>query len=295
MFEKIVSFLLSIILSFAQLFGISVNNEPIIIKDYSYGASAKRQSFDLYIPGGVGSKAGLVLFIHGGAWTSGNKSTFLDGVNNLFEYGYSAATVDFRYASETVDLDGMLDDIQNAVATIREIGRENRINFNKMIVAGYSSGGHLALMYAYTRASSSAIEPVAVWDQSGPTDLSNARSYNSGINVFLDAFSYLTDVKVNSSTFSNSDVQAALKKASPISYVNRDTVPTLITHGRKDNVVPFEEGENLYNKLVANGVKTYLVAYPNVRHSIEKDPACMEESYSVLYQWAREYLGKPAK
>ena len=44
-----------------------------VLKDISYG-NHERQKTDIFIPKTVKSDSGLILFVHGGGWTEGDKS-----------------------------------------------------------------------------------------------------------------------------------------------------------------------------------------------------------------------------
>lgn len=44
-----------------------------VLNDISYG-SHKRQKADIYIPQKIKSDSGIILFIHGGGWSQGDKS-----------------------------------------------------------------------------------------------------------------------------------------------------------------------------------------------------------------------------
>lgn len=47
--------------------------------DLSYGPGGQ-QTFDLYLPTDRGDSPGLILYIHGGAWTSGDKAVYQEGI-----------------------------------------------------------------------------------------------------------------------------------------------------------------------------------------------------------------------
>jgi dipeptidyl aminopeptidase/acylaminoacyl peptidase len=48
--------------------------------------------------------------------------------------------------------------------------------------------------------------------------------------------------------------EARYSTASPINYVSKKTVPTLLTHGTADPLVPIEQSELFYAKLKSAGV-----------------------------------------
>jgi dipeptidyl aminopeptidase/acylaminoacyl peptidase len=56
------------------------------------------------------------------------------------------------------------------------------------------------------------------------------------------------------------------KQASPIHFVNPQSVPTLLLHGGRDGLVPASQSKNLKEKLDKAGVPAELVIYPNEGH-----------------------------
>ncbi|MBC7195386.1 MAG: prolyl oligopeptidase family serine peptidase, partial [Caldisericia bacterium] len=53
---------------------------------------------------------------------------------------------------------------------------------------------------------------------------------------------------------------------SPICYVSKDDPQFLIIHGEKDDLVPIEQSEILYNALLKEGVKARFVKVKNGGH-----------------------------
>jgi alpha-L-fucosidase 2 len=60
--------------------------------------------------------------------------------------------------------------------------------------------------------------------------------------------------------------QAALKKASPITYVTKNAPPFLQILGDKDEYIPFAEATNLQTALRNAGVKCEIIRIPNGTH-----------------------------
>jgi dipeptidyl aminopeptidase/acylaminoacyl peptidase len=59
---------------------------------------------------------------------------------------------------------------------------------------------------------------------------------------------------------------AALKEASPITYVTKDAPPFLLIQGDKDEYIPFTEATNLQKALRNEGVKCQIIRIPNGGH-----------------------------
>ena len=292
MLEKIIAFFMSIISFFLGLFGISLNSNSYEYYDLAYGTH-ERQVLDLNIPKENDGEIGLVLFIHGGAWIAGDKDSYKNGVKSASStYGFASASINYRYISDDVDFNDILDDIDAALACIKAKGAENGVNINKVLLTGDSAGGHLSLLYAYSRAETAPITPAAVVSNSGPTDLFDENFY---INNALGSADVIADLFSDGcgQTFTYAEKESAkdaLMKASPVYYVNEKTVPTVINHGMKDSIVPFSNAQSLDAKLTEYGVTHYFNAYPNSDHDLGADKENKDIASDLLVEYCQTYL-----
>ena len=291
MWSKIVAFFMSIIAFFSSLFGGGGGNQPAEkYKEYlnqSYG-SASLQTYDLYLPTDKGSTLGLILYIHGGAWTSGDKASYQPTIKDIaVNYGYAAASINYRFLSGSVTMDDILADVAAAVNAIYDKAKAEGYTLNKMITAGMSAGAHLALMYAYHTPAGAKIKPVAVCSQCAPTDLSDPNFYADGMSFQNSYLQLVASVVGQNAT--NEMIAQYTARYSPVTYVST-AVPTVIAHGQKDNIVPYSNAVTLDAALTANGVKHVFITYPNSGHALENDADCAARFYQVFAQYAAEYL-----
>jgi acetyl esterase/lipase len=295
MWEKIVAFFMSIVAFFSSLFGIGGTsaNTDYVFKNLSYG-SHERQVLDLRIPENSDGEVGLVLMIHGGAWIAGDKEGYSGGIKTACdELGYAGATINYRYLGKDVTMNDILDDIESALKVIKEKGAAVGVDINKVLLTGDSAGGHLSLLYAYSRSDTAPIKPVAVVSNSGPTDLADENFY---INNSLGSEETIADLfsLCIGKDFSYADravYKEQLKAVSPLYYVNADTVPTVINHGMKDSIVPFSNAEALAAKLKEYGVKYDFNAYLNSDHDLGSDSENQKIANDLLFSYIKTYLG----
>lgn len=297
MITKITAFLTVAAVFICSLLGVdyplSKNTESLYFQDISYG-SHERQKLDLYIPENADGKAGLVLMIHGGAWVGGDKSSYAEAIKMWCEKrGYAAASINYRYLSYDISFDDILDDIENAVKCIKEKGTENGVNINKMILSGHSAGGHLSMLFAYAKKDVSAIEPVAVANYCGPTDLLDPNFYNENAAPALKelyraiaSLVYGEELTLEQAHLAND----LLRKASPLYYVDENTVPTIINHGMKDDTVPYSNALSLEAKFKELGVTHIMNPHPNSGHGLDNDPIPEAKADLYFYEYAEEYL-----
>ena len=300
MLEKIIAFFMAIIAFFANLFGISIPGvtEPADSGSYIYTDAAygdeERQILDLYIPKESDGTIGLALFIHGGAWIGGDKNAYSA---NMLRYvsedvGLAAAAINYRFLSETVNLHDIIDDIDLALQFIKEKGEENGVTIDKAMLTGSSAGAHLSLLYAYSMKDTAPITPACVVSYCGPTDLADINFYyNNGMgdtDFVCQVMSYACGKYFTMDT--KDEAAAALAAVSPITYVDENTVPTVIAHGVKDDIVPFTNAEALDAKLTEYGVTHDFVIYPNSNHHLVDDPDCAQRADALLHQYAAAYF-----
>jgi len=90
------------------------------------------------------------IYLHGSAFYLLDKDY---GTRPLFRYlaaqGHTIMDVAYRLSPET-DVMGMVHDVKRAITWIKENARHYNIDPDCVVVAGGSSGGHLALLTAYT-------------------------------------------------------------------------------------------------------------------------------------------------
>ncbi|MBQ2812505.1 MAG: alpha/beta hydrolase [Clostridia bacterium] len=299
MFDKIIAFLMSVVTFFAGLFGIGIKkDDAVVYKNISYG-NHSRHKLDLYLPTDCGDDMGLVLYIHGGAWIAGDKEGYYETLEYMAEkYGVACAAVNYRYISDSVTLLDIMDDIDAAMECIRAKGEKHGININRSILTGGSAGGHLSLLYAYSRVEGSAIPPVAVMSDCGPTDLSDDYYYYNedlgkgnglgGDEVISQLLTWGTGVEITRETRVN--YLEKIAEVSPLTYVNKDSVPTIINHGMVDDIVPFRNAVMLEAKLTELGVEHVFNVYPNSGHGLDRDPDAAARAQEFFGGYIEKYV-----
>ena len=302
MLEKITAFFMSIIAFFMGLFGISYNGNPVTpagenytqYTNLSYGSN-ERQKLDLCIPNDASGDLGLVLFIHGGAWIAGDKGSYENGsIAAAKYYGIAGAALNYHYISDSVHMDTLMNDIDLALKKIKEAGAEKGVDINKVLLMGDSAGAHMSLLYAYSKADSAPVKPVAVISNSGPTDFADENFYvNNALGnseVMSELFSKASGVKFTYDQRHLPEVQTALQKYSPLYYVNENSVPTIINHGDSDTIVPYSNAVSLDAKLTEYGVPHYFNTYKNADHGLGGDQAAKDRAETYMVEYINAYL-----
>ena len=268
----------------------------VFFNRYYTDAHNERQSYDLVIPRSASGSTGLILCIHGGGWFEGSKSAYTDALIQVSEEkGFAAASVNYRYVSESVGFADILDDVTSALAAIKAKGSEYGVRFDKALLTGISAGGHISLMYAYTRRNEAPVRPVCVVELCGPTDLEHPFYYSEensiskavGVDYFRGVISRGVGYTIDPEDFDAA--RPALRAYSPIRFVGRNTVPTVFGHGEQDEIVPYQNALDLDAKLTQCGVEHAFISFPNSGHGCE-DPTAMSKIMSLFFAYADKYL-----
>lgn len=261
-------------------------------EDIPYG-NYERQTFNLYLPDGRTGTLGLILVIHGGGWSGGDKSYYNTKLEKWCkEYGFATASINYHYISNEFSCDDIISDIALSLDKIKEFASTKGVNIEKALLTGNSAGGHLSLLYAYKYANMASIKPVAVANYSGPTDLTDVNYYVNNENAlgYLDLFSRLCHVTFTIDNYLDDEMKQKLLEYSPVNYVSENTVPTLICHGDMDDIVPYSNALVLKKKLDTYGVKNDFVSYSNSGHSLSGDKKASKKANKLFESYAKNYL-----
>jgi acetyl esterase/lipase len=222
----------------------------------AYGNNAL-QRMDIYLPENRSSaKTPSLILLHGGGWNSGSRhslSAYIDSFKRRMA-SYAIFNIDYRLVSANTHFTDQATDIKSAVDFIAAHSKEYNINPEKFVMVGISAGAHLALLQSYKYSSPNI---AAVVDFFGPADLISM--YNNPWNAMIP---HLMESAIGGTPQTNDDY----RQLSPVSFINADTPPTLIFHGKQDYVVDVSQSQRLQTKLQQAGIKHKLVIYPNAGH-----------------------------
>ncbi|XP_058810683.1 acylamino-acid-releasing enzyme-like isoform X4 [Phymastichus coffea] len=93
-------------------------------------------------------------------------------------------------------------------------------------------------------------------------------------------FSILEKIPQEGDAITYSNLLLKMLQHSPITYVDKVKIPTLVVIGTKDLRVPSFQGKLWYNRLIENNVPTKLLVYED-NHSLRKDNVDIDNSINV--------------
>jgi acetyl esterase/lipase len=226
----------------------------------------------------------VLLFFHGGGWVKGSKDEMT--FSAYMKAGWAIVNVEYRFAN-VYSIKAPVEDSRAALAWIYAHAKEYNFDTSKIIAAGNSAGGHLALITGL-------IGPHSEFDNNCEYagDLKVAAIINNYGPV--DLVKLLADPRV----MKNSDrwfkgianLQELARKISPVYYINSSSAPVFTSHGDKDPTVPYEQAILLRNALDRAGVPNELFTVKGAGHGQFED-ADKKEINRRLALFLKEKVG----
>ena len=238
------------------------------------------QIVDVYVPATSGPHP-LVLYIHGGGWTSGHtrhSGAFADFpavLASLASEGFTVASLEYRLSGEA-RFPAQLQDANAAVRFLRAHAEQYRIDPARVGVWGGSAGGHLTALAALT-CRNTALDPAAAHDDCvqaavtwyGVFDFARmaavARGGDNAMGKLLGCEGPCPDDRI--------------RAVSPVTYIGPGAPPFLLIHGEDDKTVPVEQSHIAEAALKKAGAPVASIYIKGVDHSfIGKTPQATREA-----------------
>lgn len=178
-----------------------------------------------------------VIWAHGGAWWLRVPEQVDPHMEWLAERGYAGVSIEYRVTSEA-GYPAPVRDVAAAVWWVRQQAAELGIDPEKLVLAGYSAGGHLATLVAVA----SDFERFRPREASPSADYSVAAFGSFATPYDLTDKEFRTDQ--NLQNFMNGSYEEspdAYQEASPISHVDASDSPSQLFHSASDQTVPFDQ------------------------------------------------------
>ena len=208
-----------------------------------------------------GERRPAIVFFFGGGWMSGTVNQFMPQSKYLAERGMVAVLADYRvYSRHGVTPFECVADAKSAVRWLRSHATDYGIDDQRIVVAGGSSGGHLAASVAVLRGFDEKNEDLKV---------SSAPNALVLFNPALD-MSMLThapaDVVARTGNWLKGDWVKRVAEISPILNVRKGTPPTIIFHGTGDEAVPFAQATHFCKVMKEQGNRCEVIPFEGRPH-----------------------------
>ncbi|MEM7554556.1 MAG: alpha/beta hydrolase [Cyanobacteria bacterium P01_A01_bin.84] len=205
-----------------------------------------------------------LMVIHGGGWIQGSKEGKKYFFNPYLEWGFSVVNINYRLAN-TALAPAAVEDALCALSWINNNAPKYNFDRNKIVLTGFSAGGHLSLTIGMMPdrskfnqdCSGEKIQKVAaIVNWSGITDVNDLLVGSNQKYFAVQWFGNKTSVR---------EMEIA-KSISPINFVRENLPPIMTIHGEKDTFVPYSHGTRLHELLGKAGTVNQLFTVKGAAH-----------------------------
>ena len=271
---------------------------------------------DLYRPTLDAQPTPIIVWFHGGGLIFGSRRWLNPKVlTRYLAARFAVLTVDYRLAPET-KLAAILEDVDDALAWVRQNGHRLGVDPRQLIVMGESAGGYLSLVAGHR----SSPRPRAVVSLYGYGDITGAwyatpsRFYNRQPPVErtaaealigqapivdapgLDRLPYYIYCRQHG-LWPNAVVgrdpvaePAAFAPFCPAWNVDASYPPTILVHGTKDDDVPYAQSRMMARALARAGVEYHLHRVWNAGHGFDADSPAGRRAHEAVLEFLSRYV-----
>lgn len=266
--------------------------------DLSYGGG-EANKFDLYLPkDSTKENYGLVVYLHAGGFTAGDKSGDKEILSWLCRKGYVAAGINYTLRTEENNASVLTqsDEIKSAVPAVIEEAKKHGYHITRMAMAGGSAGHALAMIYSYRDAADSPVPVVLTFGAVGPSCFYAEDWDNYGLDqdteesrqAAADIFSAMLGERLTAEEIKSGAYAEKMKPISAVSWITPSSAPSVVAYGTYDRVQPFKASLRLKSALEENGVDHKYFEMPHSGHGLQND----DKLYQQYMETVEEYLGK---
>lgn len=231
---------------------------PIAYSEFlnvSYG-NDNQQVYDIYLPENRTSETKVIILVHGGGWTSGDKED-MNGFKDLIREqlpNYAIVNINYRLADTSNEAYPMqINDISSIINDLKANSSAYVVSESFGFI-GVSAGAHLSLLWSYAFDTENNIEMAC--SIVGPTNFTDPAYLNNTNPEIQEA---LETYGINTTT-------AFLEEISPYHQATTTAPPTILFYGGLDPLVPTTQGTALDAKLTELGIVHQFTLYPSEGH-----------------------------
>ncbi len=270
--------------------------------DIPYAMESSSQKMDLYLPKEGNGPFPVIVAIHGGGFSSGDKGTMeVDGQLTGLNRGYAVASINYRLSGEAKFPAALLD-TKAAIRFLRAHAAEYQLDCGRMAVWGDSAGANLASLAGVTAdhpemedlaqgnpQESSAVRAVVAWFP--PVDYLQEDAQFRARGVIPYAWAEQPDSYIaRYMGVPIRKIAGLMRFTNPESFITSQAVPFLIENGAKDNVVPPEQGQKFAQKLqrAIGAERAVYIQLPEAGHHVADFMS--QENLDVVFAFLDRYV-----
>lgn len=287
--------------SWAKQYSVKWSDEiGTLQSDIAYG-DGEANKFDLYLPEDAGKESyGLVVYLHAGGFTSGDKTDDTDTLAWLCSKGYVAAGINYTLRTEnnTASVLSQSNEIKAAVPKVIEAAEAAGYPIDKMAIAGGSAGHALAMIYAYRDGKDAPVPVVFTYGAVGPSDYYAEDWSIYGIGYDTDEsrtagailFSVMSGETITPEEMADGSYYEKMLPIAAAEWVKVNPVPSVVAYGAWDKVQPFATSKRLETALKENGVDYKYFVLEHSGHGLQNDNAVYRQWMEAVEEYLAKYM-----
>lgn len=268
--------------------------------DLPYG-DGDANKFDLYLPKDDSKDAyGLVVYLHAGGFTSGDKSGDREMLAWLCSKGYVAAGINYtlRTDSNNASVLSQSNEIKAAVPKVIAAAKDAGYPIDKMTMAGGSAGHALAMIYTYRDGKDAPVPVVFTYGAVGPADYYAEDWGIFGIGLDTDEsrqagaglFSVMSGQTITPEEMKDGSYFEKMLPIAAAEWVKENPVPTVVAYGVCDKVQPFAASKRLEAALKENGVDYQYFVMEHSGHGLQNDSTIQKQWMEAVEEYLNKYM-----
>ena len=255
--------------------------------------------FDLYLPADSSKESyGLVVYLHAGGFTSGDKKDDTQMLQWLCSKGYVAAGINYTLFSEqnpTASVYSQSVEIRDAIPVVIEEAKKLGYFIDKMTVAGGSAGHALAMIYAYRDAEQAPVPVVLTFGAVGPSSFYQEDWGIFGLDQSDEAcaglFSVMAGMEITSEEVADGSYLEKVKPISAADWITKDAPATVVAYGTHDKMQPFLASLRLKSALEEHGVDYKYFEAEHSGHGLQNDSKVSIAWMKAIEEYLDKYMG----
>ena len=287
--------------AWAKKYAVTWSDELGTLKsDLPYG-EGEANKFDLYLPKDNTKEAyGLVIYLHAGGFTSGDKTDDKDTLARLCSKGYVAAGINYTLRTDTngASVLSQSNEIKTAVPKVIEAAEAAGYHIDKMAMAGGSAGHALAMIYAYRDGKDAPVPVVFTYGAVGPSSFVVEDWGIFGIGLNTDEsrvagavlFSVMSGKEITPEEIKDGSYREKVHEIAAAEWVENNPIPTVVAYGAHDRVQPFAASRRLETALQENGVDYKYFVLEHSGHGLQNDSAVSKLWMEAVEEYLDRYM-----
>ena len=271
-----------------------------LYKDIFYG-NEDSNKFDLYLPkDDTKENYGLIVYLHAGGFTQGDKSGDEGILSWLCSKGYVAVGINYTLRTEENDKSVLSQsmEIKDAIPKVIEEAEKHGYHIDEMSIGGGSAGHTLAMMYDYRDANVAPVPVKFSFGAVGPASFYREdwdvygfdRDSVEAINGAAELFGIMGGVELTPEMIKDETYLEKLKPISAVMWIDENTVPSVVAYGKHDKVQPFKGSLRLLEAYKKYNVDYKYFEASHSGHGLQNDNKVYKEWLEAVEQYLDKYM-----